>query len=90
MASVKDKLIVPIEIPVWAAICLIGSGLFTAGVLNNKMDMLVEQSKKIDLVYERQIANIQDVKYLKEDMAHLKDTATDLKIRVSKLESKKE
>lgn len=69
--AVKDKLIVPVEIPMWAALSLIGSGLFTAGVLNNKMDVLVEQAKKVDVIYERQIVNIETLKRLTTEVHNL-------------------
>lgn len=51
----KDTINLPIAIPAWGLITLLLGGVFTAGVTFQKLDQVIEQSKKIDGIQERQI-----------------------------------
>jgi hypothetical protein len=51
----RDTINLPIAIPVWGLVTLLGVGVFTAGVTFQKLDQVIESSKKIDLIQERQI-----------------------------------
>lgn len=79
MPNLKDKLIVPVEVPMWAAISLLGSAIYTAGTMNQKMDVLVEQGREVKVMKEQQIANTEAIKRLSQDVNRLES-------RVARLE----
>lgn len=55
MPKVVESLIVPIVLPVWSIICAVVVGAFGFGINYNQLSTLVENQKKVDLIYERQI-----------------------------------
>lgn len=57
----KDRLIVPVEIPAWGVISALIAGAFAFGTLYSQLGVLVESQKKLDLVFERQVRNIEKV-----------------------------
>lgn len=42
----KDTINLPIAIPVWGLVLMIGTGVFTAGILYNQLATLIESSRK--------------------------------------------
>lgn len=66
MPNLKDKLIVPVEIPAWGVITFIVSGAFGYGILYNTLQGLVKSQDKVEIIYERQIRNIETVNLHKE------------------------
>lgn len=64
----KDTLNLPIAIPAWGLICMIIGGVFTAGVTFQKLDQVIESSKKIDLIQERQIGGLAAIANLQQQM----------------------
>lgn len=66
MPNLKDKLIVPVEIPAWGVITFIVSGAFGYGILYNTLQGLVKSQDKVEVMYERQIKNIEMVNQHKE------------------------
>jgi hypothetical protein len=46
---------------VWGLFTLIGTALFTSGVLYSQLQAVIDKQKVVDLVYERQIKNIENV-----------------------------
>lgn len=54
----RDSINLPIAIPAWGLITLLFGGVFTAGVTFQKLDQVIEQSKKIDGIQERQANSI--------------------------------
>lgn len=63
----KDTVNLPIAIPAWGLVTIIIGGVFTAGVTFQKLDQVIETSKKIDILQEKQInglatlSNVQSV-----------------------------
>lgn len=55
----KDTINIPIAIPAWGLISMILGGVFTAGVTFQKLDQVIETTRKIDGIQERQIAGLQ-------------------------------
>jgi hypothetical protein len=51
----KDTLNLPIAIPAWGLVVMLIGGVFTAGVTFQKLDQVIETTKKIDVIQERQI-----------------------------------
>lgn len=44
----KDAINLPISIPAWGLVIMIGTGVFTAGILYNQLNTLIENSRKSD------------------------------------------
>lgn len=44
----KDNISIPIAIPAWGLLCLLASAIFTAGIMFQKMDTLIDSQKKND------------------------------------------
>lgn len=44
----NEKINIPIAIPAWSALTIIGGLLFAGGTLSNKMDTVIENGKKND------------------------------------------
>lgn len=57
----KDAINLPIAIPAWGLVTLILGGCFTAGVTLQKLDQVIETSKKIDVIQEKQIGALATV-----------------------------
>jgi hypothetical protein len=60
--SFKDSLNLPIAIPAWGLVLLLFGGVFTAGVTFQKLDQVIETTKKIDIIQERQINGLATLK----------------------------
>jgi nitrate reductase NapE component len=71
MAKVTESLIVPVVLPVWSIICAVVVGAFGFGINYQQLSSLVESQKKVDLIYERQITNIEAVKHLNVSVQQL-------------------
>jgi hypothetical protein len=58
----RDTLNIPIAIPTWSLVCMVGGALFTAGTLYTQMATLIESGKKADeritLISEKQIGGL--------------------------------
>ena len=61
MPNIREKLLIPVEVPAWGVFTALVAGAFAFGILYNQLAMLVKNQEKLDLVYERQITNIQTV-----------------------------
>lgn len=61
MPSIKEKLLIPVEVPAWGVFSALVAGAFAFGILYNQLAVLVKNQEKLDLVYERQIKNIEMV-----------------------------
>lgn len=59
--GLREKLLIPVEIPAWGVIVAIVTGAFAFGILYNQLAVLVKNQEKVDLMYERQIKNIETV-----------------------------
>jgi nitrate reductase NapE component len=81
MPKVAESLVVPVVLPVWSIICAVVVGAFGFGINYNQLTTLLKNQEKVDLMYERQIANIEAVR-------HLTVTVNQLDSRVSMLERK--
>lgn len=57
----RERLLIPVEVPAWGVIVFIVSGAFAFGTLYNQLAVLVKNQEKVDLMYERQIKNIENV-----------------------------
>jgi hypothetical protein len=55
--KIKETISMPVVVPVWSLLTFLAGGLFTAGVMVTKLEQVVEASKKIDTIQERQAAN---------------------------------
>lgn len=66
MPNLKDKLVVPVEVPAWGVITFIVSGAFGYGILYNTLQGLVKNQDKVEVMYERQIKNIETVNQHRE------------------------
>lgn len=68
----RDTINVPIAIPAWGAIVMIAGALFTSGTLYQKMDALVETSRrsedKVAVVAERQVKGLAAIEVLQAGM----------------------
>lgn len=82
MSDIQDKLTVPLAIPVWQAMTILGSIIFGGGVIMNKLDTLVENGhkyeKKVDVLFERQVMNIANVTHLQTELNAIKSRLADL------------
>lgn len=81
MAKVTESLIVPVVLPVWSIICAVVVGAFGFGINYNQLTTLIKSQEKVDMMYERQVANIEAVK-------HLNVSVQNLDSRVAMLERK--
>jgi hypothetical protein len=81
MPKVAESLVVPVVLPVWSIICAVVVGAFGFGINYNQLTTLLKNQEKVDLMYERQIANIEAVR-------HLTAAVAQLDARVSTLERK--
>jgi hypothetical protein len=58
----REKINLPVAIPVWSLVTMVGGALFTAGTLYNQMNTLIESNKKSDeritLISEKQIGGL--------------------------------
>lgn len=61
MPNLRDKLLIPVEVPAWGVFTALVAGAFAFGILYNQLAVLVKSQEKLDLVYERQIKNIETV-----------------------------
>lgn len=61
LPTLRDKLLIPVEVPAWGVITAFIAGAFAFGILYNQLAMLVKNQEKVDLMYERQIKNIETV-----------------------------
>lgn len=65
---VKESLTVPITIPTWGLVTLIGTGLFSSGMIYNQIatlnDNYLKSERKIEVINDRQIENIASVRNL--------------------------
>jgi len=64
MPKVAESLVVPVVLPVWSIICAVVVGAFGFGINYNQLTTLLKNQEKVDLMYERQVANIESVKHL--------------------------
>lgn len=66
----RDTINVPVAIPAWSLVVMVGGALFTAGTLYNKMDSLIESSKhadeRITLISEKQITGLAAISSLQQ------------------------
>lgn len=66
----RDTINVPIAIPAWSLIVMLGGALFTAGTLYNKMDSLIESSKHADeriaIIGEKQVGALAAIANLQQ------------------------
>jgi hypothetical protein len=60
-ATFREKLLIPVEVPAWGVIVAIVTGAFAFGILYNQLAVLVKNQEKVDLMYERQVKNIENV-----------------------------
>ena len=60
-ATLREKLLIPVEVPAWGVFTMIVTGAFAFGILYNQLAVLVKNQEKVDLMYERQIKNIETV-----------------------------
>lgn len=64
--KVKDTLTVPITIPTWGLVTLIGTGIFSSGMIYNQIATLNENyqksASKIEVINDRQIENIASIR----------------------------
>lgn len=44
----REKISIPVAVPVWTLVCMVGSAIFTAGTLYSQMGTLIEAGKKAD------------------------------------------
>jgi uncharacterized membrane protein YedE/YeeE len=75
----KDTINLPIAIPAWGLITMILGGVFTAGVTFQKLDQVIETSKKVDAIQERQIGGLAAI-------ANLREVTQSHEARISNLE----
>lgn len=61
MPNVREKLLIPVEVPAWGVFTALIAGAFAFGILYQQLAVLVKNQEKLDLVYERQIKNIEMV-----------------------------
>lgn len=59
--SFRENINIPIAIPAWGILSALVTGAFAFGILYNQLSALVKQQEKVDLMYERQIKNIENV-----------------------------
>jgi hypothetical protein len=71
----SDTINVPIAIPAWGLLTLIAAAVFTAGVMFNKMDALIETSRKsedkIAGITEKQILSLAAITSLQQNFQNL-------------------
>lgn len=79
----RDSVNIPIAIPAWGLLSLIVGAVFTAGIMVNKMDSLIENSKKS----EDKIATIQEKQIISHAaIANLQQTVQYHEARLSAME----
>lgn len=68
----KESINIPIAIPAWGLLTLIAGAVFTAGVMFNKMDTLIEGDREnrgqITYIKERQINGLAAISTLQGQM----------------------
>jgi hypothetical protein len=84
--SLRDKLMVPVEIPTWGVITFIVSGAFAFGALYRDLQTVVKNQDKVELIYERQIRNIEAVANAKETLRAHDVRLENHEARIGKLE----
>lgn len=66
--KVRETLTIPISIPTWGLVTLIGTSVFSAGMIYNQIKSLNENyqktERKIEVINDRQIENIAAVRNL--------------------------
>lgn len=82
--AMKEKLVVPVEIPTWGVLSAIVMGAFAWGALYTQLNGLIKGQEKVDVMYERQIKNIEAVNAHKET---LREHAARLQNHDSRLQS---
>lgn len=60
-ATFREKLLIPVEVPAWGVFTALIAGAFAFGILYNQLAALVKNQEKVDLMFERQIKNIETV-----------------------------
>ena len=61
MPNIRENLMIPVEVPAWGVFSTLVTAAFAFGILYNQLSVLVKKQEKLDLVYERQIKNIDSV-----------------------------
>lgn len=84
--ALKDKLMIPVEVPAWGVITFFVSGAFAFGILYNELKTVVKGQEKVDLIYERQIRNIEAVNTVREQMRVQDTRLNDHDVRLLSLE----
>jgi Tfp pilus assembly protein PilO len=92
MNKIKDGLIVPVAIPAWQAILLVCSIVFGAGKIVNQLEEMTNSNKKyeqkLDVLFERQITNINNIAHIQDQLGGMKEDVTYINHRLTALESK--
>lgn len=60
-ATLREKLLIPVEVPAWGVFSTLITAAFAFGILYNQLAVLVKNQEKVDIMYERQIKNIENV-----------------------------
>lgn len=76
--NMKDKLIVPVEIPAWAVITFLISGAFGYGILYNQLNELVKDKERVNTMFVNQIRNIEAVNRHEQMIQNLDHRVTNL------------
>lgn len=86
----KDTINLPIAIPVWGAICLVGIGIFTAGTLYQQMGTLIDNNRASDAriasMHERQIISNAAIVTLERQVSTVEARMSNIDARMSGLE----
>lgn len=84
--SFHERLLIPVEIPAWGVITGFIAGAFAFGILYNQLAVLVKNQEKVDLMYERQIKNIENVARHEKDIDQLRQSVNVHEQRIQALE----
>lgn len=74
----RDTINLPIAIPAWGLITILIGAIFTAGVTFQKLDQVIEHSKKIDVIQERQITNVAAIANMQQQLQNHESRITDV------------
>lgn len=73
--ELKDTINMPISIPIWGVLVMIGSLLYFGGISMQKLNTLLENFAKMEgrvtIIQEKQTDNLSDMKVMQKDISQL-------------------